>query len=35
MCKKTFSCGPDGFHVSSGKRLSRLSIDRGLEILAG
>ena len=32
---KTFSCDPDRFHVSSGKRLSQPSIARGLGILAG
>ena len=32
---KTFSCSPDEFHDSGCKRLSQLSIDRGLGILAG
>ena len=35
ICKKTFFCDPDRFHVSSGKRLSQTSIARGLGILAG
>ena len=33
--QKRFSCSPDGFHVSGCKRLSQLSIDRGLANLAG
>ena len=33
--QKTFSCGPGGFHVSGGMRLSQLGMDRGLGILAG
>ena len=32
---KTFSCDPDQFHVPGGKRLSQLSMERGLGILAG
>ena len=32
---KTFSCNPDVFHVSRGKRLSRLSMERELGIIAG
>ena len=31
---KTFSCGSDRFHASSGKCLSRLSIERGLGMTA-
>ena len=32
---KTFSCSPDRFHVSGGRRWPQLSIERGLGILAG
>ena len=32
--KKKFSCSPSGFHVSGCKHLSKLSIGRGLGILA-
>ena len=31
---KTFSCDPDRFHVSRGKRLSQLSTERGLGLTA-
>ena len=33
--EKTFSCNPDVFHVSSGKRLSRLNMEQELGIAAG
>ena len=33
--KRSFSCNPDVFHVSSAKRLSRLGMERELGITAG